>query len=73
MRIDEYIEIDLSKRLGKPFIKGTRISVYDVLNWLANGMDKKDIIKDFLVLSETQIHACLAYAASREYKINIVS
>jgi len=59
--------------LENPIIKGTRISVYDVLNWMANGMDKKEIIKDFPELSIEQINACLAYAGSREYKINIAS
>ena len=71
--IEEYIEIDPSKRFGRPILKGTRISVYDVLNWLANGMDKKEIIQDFPELEEKQINACLAYAAQREQKLNIVS
>ena len=72
-QIAKYIEIDPSKRFGKPIIKGTRISVYDVLNWMANGMDKKEILKDFPELSEEQINACLAYAAQREQKISIAS
>lgn len=72
-QIAKYIEIDPSKRFGKPIIKGTRISVYDVLNWMANGMDKKKILKDFPELIEEQINACLAYAAKREQKINIAS
>lgn len=69
----KYIEIDPSKRFGKPIVKGTRISVYDVLNWMANGMDKKEIMDDFPELKEEQINACLAYAAQREQKINIAS
>ncbi|VAW14593.1 hypothetical protein MNBD_BACTEROID03-1614 [hydrothermal vent metagenome] len=69
-QIAKYIEINPSKRFGKPIIKGTRISVYDVLNWMANGMSKKEIIRDFTVFNEKQINACLAYAATREYKIN---
>lgn len=72
-QIAKYIEIDPSKRFGKPIIKGTRISVYDVLNWMANGMDKKEIIEDFPELNEEQINACLAYAAKREQKISIAS
>lgn len=72
-QITKYIEINPSKRFGKPIIRGTRISVYDVLNWMANGMDKKEIIKDFPELSIEQINACLAYAALREHKINIAS
>ncbi|QCW98718.1 DUF433 domain-containing protein [Aggregatimonas sangjinii] len=72
-QIEKYIEINLEKRFGKPVIKGTRISVYDILNWMANGMDKEAIIKDFPVLNENQINACLTYAAMREFKINIAS
>ncbi len=50
--IAKYIEIDLLKRFGRPIIKGTRISVYDILNWMANGMDKKEIMEDFPELNE---------------------
>jgi uncharacterized protein (DUF433 family) len=67
----KYITIDASIRFGKPTILGTRISVYDVLNWLANGMSKKEIIKDFPELSEDIINACLAYAANRENRIRV--
>ena len=73
MQYTEYIEIRADKRFGKPCIKGTRISVYDVLNWLANGMSIKDIQEDFEELNENQIRACLAYAADKERKISIVS
>lgn len=73
VQIEQHIEIDSSKRFGKPMLKGTRISVYDVLNWMANGMDKKDIMKDFPELNEELINACLAYAAQREQKMNIAS
>ncbi|MCK4345421.1 MAG: DUF433 domain-containing protein [Bacteroidales bacterium] len=69
----EHIEIHSEKRFGKPCIKGTRISVYDVLNWLANGMTKKDIIKDFPELNEKQINSCLAFAAKKEHKLRIIS
>lgn len=67
----EYIIIDPNIRFGKPVIKGTRISVYDVLNWLANGMSKKDILKDFPELSLEKINACLSFAADRERTIRI--
>lgn len=50
----EYIEINTEKRFGKPIIIGTRISVYDVLSWMAEGMSIKDIIDDFPELSEVQ-------------------
>ena len=63
MNHNNYIEIVSEKRFGRPCIKGTRISVYDVLNWLANGMTKKEIIDDFPELNEEQINACLSFAA----------
>jgi len=69
----EYIEIVPEKRFGRPCIKGTRISVYDVLSWLANGMSKEEIIEDFPELNLEQINACLAYAADREHKVRIAS
>jgi uncharacterized protein (DUF433 family) len=69
----KYIAIDSEIRFGKPFIKGTRITVFDVLNWLANGMTVYEIIHDFPELDENQIKACLAYAADREHKIQIAS
>jgi uncharacterized protein (DUF433 family) len=59
-----------NKRLGKPCVRETRISVYDVLNWLANGMTKKNIIEDFPELTENDILACSAYAADKEHKIS---
>jgi uncharacterized protein (DUF433 family) len=65
----EYITINPQIRFGKPSIKNTRITVFDVLNWLANGMSKEDILLDFPELEENQILACLAYAADRDHKI----
>ncbi|PID63567.1 MAG: hypothetical protein CR974_01675 [Gammaproteobacteria bacterium] len=59
----DYITINKEKRFGKPIIIGTRISVYDVLNWLANGMSKQEIIEDFPELNEEAINACLAFVA----------
>lgn len=58
----EIIKRDPNKRFGKPCIRETRISVYDVLNWLANEMTIKDIVADFPELNENDILACLAYA-----------
>jgi uncharacterized protein (DUF433 family) len=66
IRFNEYIEINTEKRFGKPIIKGTRISVYDVLSWLSNGMTRKEIISDFPELTENQINACLAFAAKND-------
>ena len=59
-------------RFGKPTIIGTRITVFDILNWMANGMTINEIIEDFPELTENQIKACLSYAADREHKIQIV-
>lgn len=59
MNIKQYLEINPEKRFGKPIIKGTRISVADVLNWLVNGMSREEIISDFPELSNEQINACL--------------
>ncbi len=72
MNYSEYIEINTQKRFGKPILIGTRISVYDVLSWLAEGMSIADIISDFPELNENQIKACLAYAADKEHKLRVV-
>jgi len=69
MNYTEYIEINPAKRFGKPVVTGTRISVYDVLSWLAEGMSTSDIINDFPELTENQIKACLSYAADKEHKL----
>lgn len=73
MNLNQYIEILPEKRFGKPVLIGTRIAVSDVLNWLANGMSKEEIIKDFPELNEQQINACLFYAASREGFLGMAS
>lgn len=67
----ENIFIDPSVRFGKPCIKGTRISVYDILSWLASGMEMDEIIKDYPELTKSDIQACLAYAADRENRIRV--
>jgi uncharacterized protein (DUF433 family) len=59
----EYIEINPGKRFGNPVIRGTRISVNDVIAWLADGMSVYDIILDFPELNEEQIKACIKYAS----------
>ena len=58
-----------NKRFGKPCIRETRITVYDVLGWLASGMTNSEIITDFPELTLNDIQACLAYAADREHKL----
>jgi uncharacterized protein (DUF433 family) len=70
---NQYIAINPENRFGKPFIIGTRITVFDVLSWLANRMTISEIIEDFPELNENQILACLSYAAHRENKIHIAS
>jgi uncharacterized protein (DUF433 family) len=73
MNYPDFITIDPNIRFGKPCVKGTRITVYDVLGWLSNGMTNADIISDFPELTEETIRACLAYAADREHKFKIAS
>jgi uncharacterized protein (DUF433 family) len=73
MNYANYIEINPEKRFGKPIIIGTRISVYDVLSWLSEGMSINEIILDFPELNEDQIKACLSYAADKEHKLRVVS
>lgn len=67
----QHIEVNPEIRFGKPVIKGTRITVYDVLQWLASGMSHDEIINDFPQLTEEQILACLAYAANKERTIKV--
>lgn len=62
----DIITIEPDKRGGKPCIRGMRITVYDVLEYLASGMTNREILDDFPYLTETDIRACLAYAADRE-------
>ena len=69
----ERITIDSITRFGRPCIRGMRISVYDILGWLASGMTKQDILKDFPELTEEDIPAALSHAADREQKILIAS
>ena len=67
----KYIEIDSSVRFGKPVILGTRISVADLFEMLANGLSFKEIIVDFPQINETQILACLKYASDKERKLAV--
>ena len=71
MDYKKYISINKNIRFGKPCIKGTRISVYDVLSWYASGMTMQDILEDFPQLNKNQIFACLSYAAEKERKLKI--
>lgn len=63
------ITIEPGKRGGKPTIRGMRITVSDILGWLASGMSISDILQDYEELTEQDIFASLSYAADRENKI----
>ena len=73
MNYQDHIEIIPGKRSGKPCIKQTRITVYDVLGWLAQGQSVSELLVDFPELNQNQIQACLAYAAEREHHLLSVS
>ncbi len=73
MDTHERITIDVNKRSGKPCIRNLRITVYDVLEYLASGMTETEILQDFPELESEDIKACLAFAASRERKITTVA
>ena len=66
------ITLEPGKRSGKPCIRGMRITVYDILEYLASGMSHQEILEDFPYLTETDILACLSYAADREKQLMIV-
>ncbi len=63
------ITIEPGKRGGKPCIRGLRITVYDILEYLAGGMTEQQILQDFPDLELEDIRACLAFAADRERKL----
>jgi uncharacterized protein (DUF433 family) len=64
-----FITIETGKRGGRPCIRGMRITVYDVLGWLAVGMSHAQIIDEYPELTEQDIRAALAYAADREHHL----
>jgi uncharacterized protein (DUF433 family) len=66
MSYQDIITIQPGKRGGKPCIRGMRITVYDVLSYLAAGMSTEEILADFPYLTQDDIRACLGYAADRE-------
>jgi uncharacterized protein (DUF433 family) len=73
MQYQEIITIEPGKRSGKPCIRGMRITVYDVLEYLSSGMSQQEILDDFPYLTEEDIRACLAYAADREKRLLILA
>ncbi len=72
MDYSKIITIEPSKRSGQPCIRGLRMTVQDVLEYLASGMSHEEILKDFPELTEEDIRACLAYAADREKRLRVV-
>lgn len=64
----DIITIEPGKRSGKPCIRGLRITVYDILSWLAEGMSREEIVEDFPELTDDDITACLLFAADREHQ-----
>ena len=69
MNYRDIITIEPGKRGGKPCIRGMRITVYDVLEYLASGMSEEEIVDDFPDLTREDIRACLAFAADRERRL----
>ncbi len=66
MSLLERISVDPAIRFGKPCVRGTRLTVGDVLGYLAGGMSDDQVLADFPQLTKDDIRACLAYAAERE-------
>ena len=69
MRLEDHITITPGVRGGKPCIKGTRITVYDVLEYMAGGMSEAQLLNDFPSLKSDDLRACLAFAAARERRL----
>jgi len=65
----DYITIDPNKRAGKPCVRGLRITVYEVLEYLASDMSEEQILHDFPDLTHEDLKACIAFAADRERKL----
>ncbi len=70
MSFEDRITITPDIRSGKPCIKGTRITVYDILEYLAGGMTSKEILNDFPSLTEKDIQMVFAFAAAREHRLS---
>jgi uncharacterized protein (DUF433 family) len=72
MDYSQIITMEPGKRSGKPCVRGTRMTVGDVLGYLASGMSHEEILGDFPSLTEEDIRACLSFAADRERKVDLV-
>ena len=73
MDYQKIITVEAGKRSGKPCIRGLRVTVSDVLDYLASGMTSAEILREFPYLTEDDIRACLAFAADRERKLTSVN
>ena len=69
LRIEDYIEVRPDVRSGKPCFKGTGITVYDMLEYLAGGMTEAELVADFPPLTPEYVRATLAFAAARERRL----
>jgi uncharacterized protein (DUF433 family) len=69
----KYITIDQGIRFGKPCIKGTRITVGDILQWLSEGIPMSEILDDYPLLKEIHIKTALAFAAWREEIVRVLA
>ena len=72
MSYKDVITIEPGKHGGKPCIRGMRITVYDVLEYLASGMTQEEVLQDFPYLTRADILACFSYAADREKRLMVV-
>jgi uncharacterized protein (DUF433 family) len=73
MSYEGVITIEPGKRGGQPCIRGMRITVYDILSYLASGMTEEQVLADFPYLTREDILACLSYAAEREHRMLVVN
>ncbi len=73
MSYEHIITIEPGKRGGQPCIRGMRITVYDVLSYLAAGMSEEEVLRDFPYLTREDILACLSYAAGREHRMLVAN
>ena len=69
---NKIIKISSEKRFGKPCIRNTRITVFDILGWLGSGMSFEEVLNDYPELSKEDIKASLMFAADRERKLQTI-
>jgi len=69
---NKIIKISPDKRFGKPCIRNTRITVFDILGWLGSGMTMDEVINDYPELTREDIKASLMFAADRERKLQTI-